>query len=137
MLWALAGMRAPAVIELAEAGLPHIVYWPEAQPGSQLIAAHFGHAFCAALRNPNATVPEVLHACHTSSTALCLSCIQSIVAAHCDAATGVASGSSFSRERQAVWHAPPVPVHIQGSQISFRLLLGLVSARCLLLSVQC
>ena len=55
-------MHAPAVIELAEAGLPHIVYWPEAQPGSQLIAAHFGHAFCAALRNPIATVAEVLDA---------------------------------------------------------------------------
>ena len=56
-------MCALAVTELAEAGLLHIVYWPEAQPGSQLIAAHFGHAFCAALRNPNASVPEVPHAC--------------------------------------------------------------------------
>lgn len=48
-----------AVEELAKAGIQHIVYWSEDQPGSQLIAAHFGHAFCAALRNPVTTVPEV------------------------------------------------------------------------------
>ncbi len=48
-----------AVEELAKAGIQYIVYWSEEQPGSQLIAAHFGHAFCAALRNPVTTVPEV------------------------------------------------------------------------------
>ena len=48
-----------AVGELAKAGIQYIVYWSEQQPGSQLIAAHFGHAFCAALRNPVTTIPEV------------------------------------------------------------------------------
>jgi hypothetical protein len=48
-----------AVDELAKAGIQYIVYWSKEQPGSQLIAAHFGHAFCAALRNPVTTVPEV------------------------------------------------------------------------------
>ncbi len=48
-----------AVEELAKAGIKYIVYWSEEQPGSQLIAAHFGHAFCAALRNPVTTIPEV------------------------------------------------------------------------------
>ncbi|DBB17102.1 TPA: hypothetical protein ACH3X3_014184 [Trebouxia sp. C0006] len=75
-----AGQSAPQILyidatlpeatveELAEAGIQYIVHWSEEQPGSQLIAAHFGHAFCAALRNPVTTIPEAFavasHACH-------------------------------------------------------------------------
>lgn len=52
-------VNVSAVEDLAKAGIQYIVYWSEEQPGSQLIAAHFGHAFCAALRNPVTTIPEV------------------------------------------------------------------------------
>ena len=51
---------AHAVSKLADAGIEHIVHWSEEQPGSQLIAVHFGKAFVAALRNSCVTVPEVI-----------------------------------------------------------------------------
>jgi len=65
-----------AVEELAKAGVQYIVYWSEEQPGSQLIAAHFGHAFCAALRNPVTTVPEVPWCLHHYDDMHAVSCAQ-------------------------------------------------------------
>ncbi|DBA79408.1 hypothetical protein WJX79_002219 [Trebouxia sp. C0005] len=68
ILYVDAALPEATVEELAKAGIQYIVYWSEERPGSQLIAAHFGHAFCAALRNPVTTVPEAFavasHACH-------------------------------------------------------------------------
>ena len=65
-----------AVEELAKAGIQYIVHWSEEQPGSQLIAAHFGHAFCAALRNPVTTIPEVPRCLQHYDDMHAVSCIQ-------------------------------------------------------------
>jgi len=65
-----------AVEELAKAGIQYIVYWSEERPGSQLIAAHFGHAFCATLRNPVTTVPEVPWCLHHYDDMHAVSCAQ-------------------------------------------------------------
>ena len=73
----------PAVVcvvdKLAQAGVQHIVYWSAEQPGPQLVAAHFGHVFAAALQNSSTTVPEVCitiarhwsHACVSSMMTAC------------------------------------------------------------------
>ena len=71
-----------AVDKLAQAGVQHIVYWSAEQPGPQLVAAHFGHVFAAALHNSSTTVPEVCitvvrcwsHACVTAMLCFAVLC---------------------------------------------------------------